>query len=160
MLFAGKNRFRWGHPNGAMDAAIRQVNRFGIFTGIARAQSVEALVSAFRHIADLLPIDLFVEAGAKEASESRRCAAGGAFAAVAFEANPHTYRRFVEAVTDTGVRYEHLALSDAIGSITFHVRKSASEKPIADGQGSLLVRPDNTPGYVEESVDAVTLDSY
>ena len=125
MLFAGKNRFRWGHPNGAMDAAIRQVNRFGIFTGIARAQSVEALVSAFRHIADLLPIDLFVE-----------------------------------AVTDTGVRYEHLALSDAIGSITFHVRKSASEKPIADGQGSLLVRPDNTPGYVEESVDAVTLDSY
>jgi FkbM family methyltransferase len=81
---------------------------------------------------------------------------------VAFEANPYTYRLF--ANQNTQFEYLHLALSDSIGPVTFHVHRDAEGAPIANGQGSLLRRDkitaDHERGFHEVTVEATTLDAF
>jgi FkbM family methyltransferase len=122
-----------------------------------RAASTRALVELFFDLCD--GVDVFVEAGAKEGSASVRAVALGIDTVVAFEANPYTHRRFGQALGQSGVDYRHAALSSRSGQATFLVRKSEDGTPMADGQGSLLVRPDHEPGYEEVTVPTVTLDA-
>lgn len=108
---------------------------------------------------DVAEVERFVEAGAKDAGASRRAATHGEVAeVVAFEANPYTHRRFVDAVSADGVDYRHQALAEREEEMTFLVRLSEDGKPMADGQGSLLVRPDHLPGYERVPVVARRLD--
>lgn len=123
-----------------------------------RARSVDELVDLFFDLCALARVDVFVEAGAKEASAAQRAAAAGTDHVVAFEANPYTHRRFADGLAQAGIDYRHTALSDRAGEVTFLVRLREDGTPIPDGQGSLLVRPDHTPGYEEVTVPAVTLD--
>ena len=126
-----------------------------------RKASVGSLVELFFDIAEAVEIDGFIEAGAKDAGASRRAANDlGVDEVVAFEANPYTFRRFDAEVTANGVQYEHLALSDSPGKVEFLVRLDEGGRPMADGQGSLLVRPDHTPGYESVEVESVTLDGF
>jgi FkbM family methyltransferase len=126
------------------------------------ARSCEDLSTLFFHLADMLEVDLFIEAGAKDAGTSRRAARLlKADRIVAFEANPYTHKRFADINADpaAGVDYRHLALSDSAGTVTFNVHRSAKGTPRADGQASLLKREtaaDN--GFVEVTVDSTTLD--
>jgi FkbM family methyltransferase len=106
--------------------------------------------------------DLFVEAGAKDASTSRRARTIVEDArVVAFEANPYVYERFLDDdFARHRVEYRHLALSDTTGPVTFNVRRSDEGAPRADGKGSLKqrVRDARDPEQVE--VQATTLDDF
>lgn len=139
-------------------------HRLATFDRSDRAQrqpSVDALVELFFDIADNAEIERFIEAGAKDAGASiRAMSSWPSVETVAFEANPYTHRRFAAVCADAGVRYEHLALDEHPGQVTFLVRLNDNGVPIADGQGSLLHRPDYTLGYEAVTVDAVTLDGY
>ncbi|NLT55588.1 MAG: FkbM family methyltransferase [Actinomycetales bacterium] len=133
-------------------------------TDRAEAQrSAHDLVELFFTLAKILQVDLFIEAGAKEADSSRRARRTlKPERVVAFEANPFTYKRFARVNADaTGVEYEHLALSDEPGTVTLNVRRAADGRPSADGQASLLTRAsDQSTDFVEITVDATTLDLY
>lgn len=125
-----------------------------------RRESADALVELFFDLVAMLEVDLFVEAGAKDAAASQRAADETDARVVAFEANPYTYRRFVASHEASAVEYENLALSDRTGSVDFLVRRDEEGRPRADGQGSLLVRPDHTDGYESVTVDGVRLDDF
>ncbi|MGI8879661.1 MAG: FkbM family methyltransferase [Jatrophihabitans sp.] len=107
--------------------------------------------------------DLFIEAGAKEASTSLRIRRYLPTArVVAFEANPFTYEKFgaLHDFAAANVDYRHLALSDRPGSVTFHVNHNDAGMPQADGQGSLLRSHEASNGLTEVTVEATTLDSF
>lgn len=156
-----ERQYRLGRAGGRPDRVVRWLINHDIVPVDRRRRSVEELAELFFELVEATGVDTFVEAGAKDAGASVRAASElGLTDVVAFEANPYTHRRFVRAVTDEGVRYEHLALSDVSGSVDFLVRLDAKGAPIADGQASLLVRPDHTPGYERVSVEAVRLDDH
>lgn len=154
-------QYRLGSPGGRIDRAISWLIVHDLVPPDERTSSVNALVELFFDTVEAAEVDGFVEAGAKDSSASRRAASKlGVRHVVAFEANPYTHRRFVAKVSGDGVQYEHLALSDANGQVEFLVRLDDEGNPIPDGQGSLLVRPDHTPGYETVVVDAVRLDDH
>ena len=148
-----------GRNDGVAASSIERVLSFGVFTAEDRTRSVLDLIELFFDLCELRTIDVFIEAGAKEAAASQRAADIGC-RAVAFEANPYTHRRFADTLASTSVDYRHQALSDRPGPVTFMVRLTEDGTPMADGQGSLLVRPDHDPGYQEVTVDAITLDDH
>lgn len=126
-----------------------------------RLATVTELVELFFDLCAATPIDLFVEAGAKEASASRRASTDlGIERVVAFEANPYTHARFASVLGPTDVDYVHLALAQRDAPATFLVRRRADGSPIPDGQGSLLRRPGHDAGYESVTVDGVRLDSF
>ena len=126
-----------------------------------RVGTVGALTTLFFELVERLHIERFVEAGAKDGAASIRAAAMSSVAeVVAFEANPYTHERFNPQLREHGVRHEHKALSDHEGVVEFLVRLNSHGRPIADGQASLLERPDYAPGHARVAVDAVTLDGY
>jgi FkbM family methyltransferase len=130
-----------------------------------RSHSNKSLVRLFFDLIKIVGVDLFVEAGAKDAAASRRMKAKfPAARVVAFEANPHTYADFEAVNRDTGIEYLQLALSDHLGPVTFNVHRDEAGAPIANGQASLLKREkiheDIERGFIEATVDAVTLDAF
>ena len=155
-----RNAHRWGKPGGVADHVTRSVCEYGVFEPGERSESVHELVDLFFDLCAIGSVDLFVEAGAKEASASVRAADVLTADVVAFEANPFTYRRFAASHEERRFDYVHAALVDEPGPRVFLVRLTESGRPAADGQGSLLRRPDHAPGYRHETVDGVTLDGY
>src|SRR5699024_272176 len=128
-----------------------------------KTRSVRDLSRLFFQVSDILDVDLFVEAGAKDAASSRRARRRiNPKRIVAFEANPYVYDHYAKANNgDVGVEYEHLALSQEPGSVTFNVMCSEDGTPKANGQASLLKRQEQADtGFVEVTVDATTLDRY
>ena len=154
-----RNTYGRGRNCGAIARSIEQVLSYGVFAGGDRERSVHRLIELFFQLCEMRDIDVFIEAGAKEAAASQRAAALGC-QAVAFEANPYTHGRFAAALAETRVDYRHEALSDRPGAVSFMVRLSEAGTPLADGQGSLLVRPDHDPGYEEATIQATTLDNH
>lgn len=129
-----------------------------------RQASVAVTERTFIELTRQLRPDLVIEAGAKDAGVSAkvRSILPGT-RAVAFEANPYTYRRFAADHTpDTsGVEYRHLALSDTSGEVTFSVGINRKGKPRADGKGSLLPRVASIgDDHIEVTVPSTTLDEY
>jgi FkbM family methyltransferase len=129
-----------------------------------RAASNAALIKLFFTLAKLADIDLFVEAGAKEATASRRAATTFEKArVVAFEANPYNHRRYKSANTEAGIEYLPYALTDHPGPITFNVLRDDTGKPVANGRSSLLKRTkqgDEQRGFEDVTVEGVTLDGF
>lgn len=130
-----------------------------------RVRSRRDLVRLFFKLVNLSDVDLFVEAGAKEASASRRVKKALPDArVVAFEGNPYTHRKFVPDNAEADVEYLNLALSDHPGPITFNVLRDEQGAPRSDGQSSLLKRQrseqDALRGFDEVTVQGVTLDGF
>ncbi len=130
-----------------------------------RRHSNSSLVQLFFKLMEVVEIDLFVEAGAKEGDTSRRVKTKFPTArVVAFEANPYTYAQFQEINLNAGVEYLNLALSDHTGPTTFNVHRDESGAPIANGQASLLkreaTRADIERGFIEVVLDGVALDEF
>ena len=128
------------------------------------ARSCGDLTRLFFRLAAIFEVDLFVEAGAKDAATSRHaCDVLSPKRVVAFEANPYTYQRFKRINRDAGnVEYFHRALTDSpVDHVTFHVLRNDQGKPRADGQSSLLKRDsDLEKGFIEAKVAATTLDTF
>lgn len=128
-----------------------------------RKRSVRDLERLFFEAVRIFRPELFIEAGAKEAGASRRARGYLPDArVVAFEGNPYVHQRFREQNDDPRHRLEylHLALSDAPGRVSFHVRRRADGTPVADGRGSLKERSEEKHGTIEVDVECTTLDTF
>lgn len=146
---------------GWLHEARYRLAEYDLSTSGEREHSVAALTEFFFDLVRDAEVQQFVEVGAKDAHASVRAAAlPGIETVIAFEANPYTYRRFAAALEEAGVDYRHLAVGDHSGTVTFLVRRRDDGSPIADGQGSLLVRPDHEPGYEQVDVGMVSLDEH
>lgn len=145
-------------------AMLATAVKYNIDNKAQRTQSNKDLVRLFFNLAEIIDIDMFIEAGAKDAWASRRAQTRFPNArVVAFEANPYTYRSFLEVNQSAGIEYLHRALTDKPGPITFNVLRNDAGEPLANGQASILKRDkkgDRDRGYDEVTVDGITLDSY
>lgn len=152
-------QYRLGRPGGVADRVISRAVRYDVVPQHEREVSVSDLVDCFFELVRATSVSRFVEAGAKDAGASVRAVGElGLDDVVAFEANPYTHRRFSGRVTRHGIRYVNRALSDSCGTIEFLVRLTPDGTPMADGQASMLVRPDHAPGYEHVEVESVRLD--
>lgn len=128
-----------------------------------RRRSARDLARLFHYLVKLLQPDLFIEAGAKDALASCRARTnmtGGRV--VAFEANPYTHKRFSAKprVAKANIEYLHLALSDQVGEVSFHVLANDKGQPSADGQGSLRRRVVEDRKEIQVTVRSTTLDTF
>jgi FkbM family methyltransferase len=144
-------------------AMLGSAARYDLRSRAEARRSCQDLVELFFRLAGIVEIDLFIEAGAKDAGSSRRARElPHAGRVVAFEANPFTHKRFAGVnAASPGVEYEHLALSDEPGVVTLNVRRTEDGRPRADGQASLLRRDsERDRGFVTVKVPATTLDHH
>ena len=128
-----------------------------------RRRSVRCLEKFFFKACGNLGPQVFIEAGAKDASSARRARSYLPSARiVAFEANPVNFDSFQADPknTELDVEYLNYALSSSDGSVVFHVRTIDGLKAI-DGQGSMLPRA-REDGIETTSVEvaAVRLDRF
>ncbi|MEX1164013.1 MAG: FkbM family methyltransferase [Nitriliruptor sp.] len=128
-----------------------------------RARSVRDLERLFFRAVRLLQPEVFIEAGAKDATASRRARRYLPDARiVAFEANPYVHDRFRERNEEPKHRmeYRHLALSDTVGEVTFNVMRGADGRPLANGKGSLKDLVQHEYGTQQVTVPSTTLDRF
>lgn len=142
-----------------------QVMAYDVKDPTDRRRSCENLSELFFQISRVVEPDVFIEAGAKDASSS-------VFASrllpharvVAFEANPYTFERFKKRVSKADrVEYLNLALSNTPGEVTFKVNIEADGTPRADGRGSLMSfegDQESFEGTVDVTVRSTTLDTF
>jgi FkbM family methyltransferase len=127
-----------------------------------RLRSVADLERFFFRLVGVLDPDLFVEAGAKDATSSRRARAHAPNARiVAFEANPLNYDQYKGNPKNKSlkVEYVHKALSSEEGTLTFNVLM-AKGKPATGGQSSILTRTDDLAGAHPVKVESTRLDTF
>ncbi len=146
-------------------AMLSTARKYNLANPRHRRESNAALTELFFALCEILDIDLFVEAGAHDASASRRIRTmlPGA-RTVAFEASPLNFELYAPDNVQAGVEYLHLALTDRPGPVTIHLHRDADGQPVANGQSSLL-RRDKTPrdrerGFEAVTVEGVTLDGH
>lgn len=128
-----------------------------------RARSAAHLDELFFRLLDIAEPRLFVEAGAYRADASTRVASRfDQCRVVAFEANPHNHAAYADELTAGGIEYLNLAISNRVGTTTFHLRTSVDGEPLrpVSGNSSLLPRLDETTEYELIEVDTVALDSF
>lgn len=112
----------------------------------------------FRIVREISP-DLFIEAGAKDATTSLVVHKHLPEARiVAFEANPATHRRFAEYHDDSPIEYVYQALNDTEGDVPFNVM-TRGDVLSADGRGSLLTPTEENVSVLALPVPAQRLDS-
>lgn len=150
-------------PVHALDLALFQsAGGYDLRSKADRKRSTDDLERLFFRIVRELSPDLFIEAGAKNGSTSRRARRYLPEALItAFEANPMNFARYspnFESHPDR-ISYLHQALSDADGEVTFNVR-IVDGRPAADGQGSLLTSENSSSPHKVVTVPAVRLDSH
>jgi len=116
------------------------------------------LVELFFGLVEQLQPDLFIEAGAKDASASRRARELQVRRVVAFEASPVTHRRF--ARQNDAIEYLNLALSDEPGTVSLNVRVDKERGVLrSDGRASLMQRTSHGE-MASVEISATTLDSF
>jgi FkbM family methyltransferase len=129
----------------------------------SRIQSARDLAGFFFRLVRALKPDLFVEVGAKDARTSVRARRYLPDArVVAFEPNPHNFRRFDGEERLGGIEFLPYAIADRNGPITFNVITGLNGEamPVTTGQGSIHRRSDPTAVLEPVTVQAVTLDSF
>lgn len=131
-----------------------------------RRQSAERVERFFYHALGLLPVTETLEAGAHEATFSRKVreALGHRVRARAFEANPLVYSHFLLAgeMRASGVEYIHTAIGDRDGSWPFRIYASTRGKkePLDSRRHSCLLRTDSPQDrYYDVTVPMARLDT-
>ena len=83
---------------------------------------------------------------------------------IAFEANPHNYRKIVNAgkADKANIEVLHKAVSNASGQLRFHVQKysDSEQDQWMAGTSSILQRSEQVGETEEVSVEAIRLDDY
>ena len=131
-------------------------------TGLREASGL-LLDNAYLDFAASLAPDLSVEIGAHEASFSsqmkHRCPE---ITALAFEANPYVYSKYVKMAADrlSGVKYINAAISDVEGTVDLYIpaMRDGQQFSLTNAISSLLPRSSDEFDYETVSVDALTLD--
>jgi FkbM family methyltransferase len=130
-----------------------------------RPNSAAFVANYFHELVSKVGPGLFVEAGAYRADASRRVRADHPDCrVVAFEANPYNYQRYVDELdfAGLGVDYVNLAVTEANGPVTFHLRtrQDGADLRKVTGNSSLLRRQGTDTEYEEITVEGVSLDEY
>ena len=130
-----------------------------------RANSAALVANYFHELVAQIDPALFVEAGAYRADASCKVRADHpACRVVAFEANPYNYRRYAEELdfASLGVEFLNLAVTEANGPVTFHLRTRQDGEDLrrVTGNSSLLRRQGTDTEYEEITVQGVSLDEY
>jgi FkbM family methyltransferase len=130
-----------------------------------RANSAGYVANYFHELIDLTQPALFIEAGAYRGEASLRVKHDHpSTRVVAFEANPYNYQRYVGELGfgAAGVDYLNLAVTDAAGPVTFHLRSRHDGRQLrrVTGNSSLLRRERSNTEYEDLTVDGVTLDGF
>lgn len=120
-------------------------------------RSVSELVDLFFDLVERVQPDLFVEAGAKEASASRRARELQVPRVVAFEASPVTHKRF--AGRNSAIEYVNVALSDEPGTIGLNIGVNEEGALRSDGRASLLQRTSSVD-VAPVRIPCTTLDTF
>ena len=125
-------------------------------TEVKEFSSAEELANYFFELQGEIKPTVVIEAGAFEASFSRRVAKEYPNTiAWAFEANRHNYQQHVSEALSDGVKYVYSAICSEVGETSFYYQ---TEVPITVGNNSTLSRLDSV--QYEEKVPATTLDSF
>ena len=130
-----------------------------------RSNSAGYVANYFHELIALTKPALFIEAGAYRAEASRRVKHDHPSArVVAFEANPYNHQRYADKLgfAAAGVDYLNLAVTDAAGPATFHLRSREDGEQLrkVTGNSSLLRRQDSDTEYEDLTVEGVTLDGF
>lgn len=126
-----------------------------------RHKTAADLDNLFFSLLDILKPKLFIEAGAKDASVSKKVVAiVPGCRAIAYEANTDNYNHYKGAAAD--VEYVYAAVSDSTGNTTFNIRTHIDGKkvrPGTSGRESLRIRHhDGNAKYKTVTVPTVRLD--
>ncbi|KLK90039.1 hypothetical protein AA309_27840 [Microvirga vignae] len=118
------------------------------------AEGHAALQAAFLHLIDILKPGVVCDIGALDGSLSLAVRDKALNCEViAFEANPKTHARHIEALSAHGIDYRNVAISDYNGRITIHAPRGQHE-----GKTSLLLRNEEI-AYEDYEVETHMLDS-
>jgi FkbM family methyltransferase len=149
-----KKRARW-----AVESRFVQASRSPFATvGEPLDRSVSELVDLFFGLVEQLRPDLFIEAGAKEASASRRARDLQVPRVVAFEASPVTHRRF--ARRNNAIEYLNVAMSDEPGTVSLNIGVDKKKGVLrSDGRASLMQRTSSVD-VAPVQIPCTTLDSF
>lgn len=149
-----KNRTRW-----AVQSLVVSGGRSPFATvGEPLDKSVSELVDLFFDLVEQLQPDLFIEAGAKEASASRRARDLQVPRVVAFEASPVTHQRF--ARRNNAIEYLNVAVSDEPGTVSLNIGVDKKRGVLrSDGRASLLQRTSRVD-VAPVLMPCTTLDSF
>ncbi|HYE42811.1 MAG TPA: FkbM family methyltransferase [Caulobacteraceae bacterium] len=129
----------------------------------AKQRSALKLRDTFLRLLAHHPTEVVFEIGANEASFSQAARRRAKEAEViAFEANPHVWERFKDRCARAGVDYQHLAVTEITGPVTFQLQTSRSGKPVplTTGSNSLLKRVDHEATYSPVEVPGMRLDEF
>lgn len=130
-----------------------------------RSRSAAYLDEFFFRLTAIAQPQRFVEVGAYRAETSRRIRAEHPDARiVAFEANPHNFRRYDQEIDFAAdrIEYRHLAIADGEKQLTFHLRREVGGETMQQvtGNSSLLRRTDDDTTYEQIPVPATSLDLF
>lgn len=136
---------------------------FNLWSGDGRRKSAISLVELFFGVVRITQPELFIEAGAKEASASIRAEKLLPLARIAaFEASPHNFEHYSGQpnLRSSRVEYRNIALTKRNGPVTFFVRSAVDGKPVdrLSGKNSLLERTDENVSYEQMIVPGMRLD--
>lgn len=144
---------------------LRSAQNYDLQLPQEKIRSVTDLENLFFRVARYLKSSVFIEAGAKDASVSERARHYLPNARlVAFEANPHTFKKYKSnaRMKKAKIEYLHTALSNESGSITFSLQSEVEgvKRSKTQGDGSLLTPNLENVKLETHTVKATTLDQF
>lgn len=149
------------------DILLLQMQQQAMFFDLPSMQgrqwSTQKITDFFIDIQHILPVQNILEIGAHEASFS--LAVKKKFPGLnvfAYEANPYVFEKYIQTpeIQNSSVHYEHLAISNSDGEITFHISNTIQAKHEAKDskRHSILARKTKDP-TTDITVKCHTLDS-
>lgn len=126
----------------------QQAMLFDLSAMQGRQWSTQRLTNFFIDIQNVLPVQNILEIGAHEASFSLAVKKKFPLLTVfAYEANPYVYEKYIHSpeIENSAISYEHLAICDYDGAISFHISNTIQAKQEAKDskRHSILERKSN-----------------
>jgi len=126
--------------------------------GLWRKQSASVLRDFFFELCDDLSIDMLIEVGAHEAETSIQYVNQTGGQAIAFEANPFTFKNLTSSAAAFGVDVRNIGVAGVIGHLDMHIPIPKGSKSLTPGRSSFLKRTEDERSEVV-SVEVTTLDA-
>lgn len=124
------------HDSAHLQTSLDAAYRFFSMTTLVRARRLPRNVvkqraeDTFIDLCDSVAPTVTVEVGAHEGTFSRIMKEHWPGATcVAFEANPHVYEKYDAALTELGVDYRHLAISEVDGTVDLSIPTLLKDRP-------------------------------
>lgn len=141
----------------------QQAMLFDLSSMQGRQWSTQRITDFFINIQHLLPVQSIVEIGAHEAGFSLSVKKKfPQFNVFAYEANPYVYEKYINtpAIQNSAIHYEHLAVSNYDGDVTFHISNTIQAKQEAkDSKRHSILERKTNDSTTDITVKCNTLDT-